>query len=221
MSIIKLIEKNIPYDQRVFEKWKNGNHDMLNKHIPPHVTTFLINKAKKRKIANQESRLFSEAMALNYFIPSVKNNVIWYNSFKWLSASKWVTCIVSKKIERQFCRDIHAYLKFEKKTGIEFMQSKARDLKEKAGAELLGKTKSGKIKNPTAPDIWFINKDDKLVFVEAKREEALESTQLAGIALIKKYLCADVLVVRFYPKANVAPEPIDHTNKFNQFYKLA
>jgi len=160
-------------------------------------------------------------MALNYFIRSVNNKVIWYSSFKWLSASKWVTCDVRKEIERQFCRDIHEYLKFGKKTDIEFMQSKARDLKEKDGGKLLGKTKSGKIKNPTEPDIWFIGKDNELVFVEAKRDETLEPTQLAGIALIKKYLCTDVLVVRFHPKSKVAPAPIGHTNKFNQFYKLA
>ncbi len=171
MNIIKLIEKNIPYDPDLLNTWEGGNYSMLNKHIPPHVATFLIDKAKKRKIANQESRLFSEAIALNYFIRSVKNNVIWYSSFKWLSSSKWVKCEVRKEIEKKFCQDIHEYLKSGEKIDVEFMQSKVRSLKEKDGGKLLGKTKSGKVKNPTAPDIWFISKDNQLVFVEAKRDE--------------------------------------------------
>jgi len=55
MSIIKLIEKNISYDPRVLERWGNGDYSMLDKHIPSHVATFLIDKAKKRKNADQKS----------------------------------------------------------------------------------------------------------------------------------------------------------------------
>lgn len=221
MREIKLIEKSIPYDPDLLTAWKSGDYSMLNEHIPPHVATFLIDKAKKRKIKNQKSRLFSEALVLNYFIRSAKHNTIWYSSFKWLSAPKWVKCEVGKEIEKQFCHDIHKYFKSGKKIDIEFMQSKARSLKEKDGGKLLGKTKKDKIKNPTAPDIWFIGRNNQLVFVEAKRDEILQPTQLAGIALIRKYLCANVLVVRCCPKSEVVREPVDHTSQFKQFYELA
>lgn len=222
MEDIRLIERNLPYDPEDLNRWKKRRRleELLDNRIPGHVRDFLIKKVRNRKEEREKSRLFSEAMALNYFIDSVKDNLIWYSSFKWLTASKWLTGKTDNELQTKFFKDISKYFKLGK-IDIAFIQRKAKAFKRKDGGQMLGFTKSGKVRNSTAPDIWLYHKDEGLMFVEAKREEGLEPHQIAGIALIRKYFGVHTYVVRFYPNTySEEPEPKDHTKHFTKFFEL-
>lgn len=214
MKIDRFVEKKIPYSPDELKRWINRDFKIIDKRIPSHIKNFLIKKAVNRKKETQKVRLFSELMALNYYIDYVEDDIIWYSSYKWLSASKWFLGGMKNEIELKFYEDINQYFKFGKhgEVGVEFIQNKAMEFKNKDKGKILGFTKSGRVKNPTAPDIWLKHKYRGLIFVEAKREEDLEPTQKAGIALIKKYFNINTHVVRFYPNTLYEePDEIDHT----------
>jgi hypothetical protein len=219
MKMTKLTEINLPYNPDEFNGWIERDFSVIDERIPIHVRDFIKKKALNRK-GKQKVRLFSEIMALNQYIDYAEDRIIWYSSFKWLSASKWYLGGINDELERKFFKDINRYFKFNgiPIKNVEYIQKNAMEFKKRDRGELLGLTKSGKIKNPTSPDIWLKHKDHGIIFVEAKRDETLEPTQLAGIALIKKYLNLDTHVVRFYPNTvSERPMPIDHTDEYMKF----
>ena len=219
MKITKLTEINLPYDPDEFNRWIERDFSVIADRIPIHVRNFIKKKALNRK-EKQKTRLFSEVMALNQYIDYAKDGVIWYSSYKWLSAPKWYLGGINDEVEKKFFQDLNRNFKFGNNPikNVEYIQKKAMEFMDKDKGELLGITKSGKIRYPTAPDIWLKNKDHGIIFVEAKREETLEPTQLAGIALIKKYFNLNAHVVRFYPNTvSEIPMPIDHTDEFMAF----
>ena len=221
MRTNRLVEKNLSYDPDKLNDWLRRDYSVFDKRIPNHVKDFLIKKAENRKKDSQKKRLFSEIMALNYYIDYVEDNVIWYSSFKWLSASKWFLGGMNDEVELKFYKDINQHFKFGEsgEKDVEFIQQKAIDFKSKDKGKLLGFTKSGKVKNPTAPDIWLKHKNYGLILVEAKREEGLQPSQIAGIALIKKYFDLNTYIVRFYPNTlSHKPLSIDYTENYINFF---
>ena len=139
----------------------------------------------------------------------------WYNSFKWLTADKWIT---GNGLEPRFEKPFHvALMQNIGKDLLYNLQAKAaafyKEYKEKYKEE-------GQHKKPVAPDLWVIDKNGNFIFIESKLPgDSIQPHQIAGMALIKKHLeaCAQVSVSII----TLHPENFDPKTLFAEFYALA
>lgn len=77
-----------------------------------------------------------------------------------------------------------------------------------------------KVPSITTPDLWFINDDGTFQFVEAKLDKkSVSDSQIAGLALLKKRLKAEVKIVRVH-QSNMKVELRNHTDKFGFYFDL-
>lgn len=198
----------MPYPESLLQAWKSGDYSMLtSSNASDYIKRILVHKAKKRP----GRRFFGEA-----FIASrVEMKEGWYNSFKWLTSDKWITGKGLKpEFEQPFHRALSKYIgtdvlaNLQRKALSLYCQEKDRFLVRK------------EFKKPVAPDLWIIDKRGRFRFIESKLpHDTIHPHQLAGLALIKKYLKPPfqvaVSVVTLYP------EGVDLQSPYSKFYKLA
>jgi hypothetical protein len=190
----------MPYPESMLEAWKNGDYSMLtNSGVSDYIKNILVSKARKRP----GRRFFGEA----YIASKTEMIEGWYNSFKWLTNKKW---IIGKGLEDEFEQPFYeALMKYIGKDILKDLQDRANNL-----------LKDGTNKKPVAPDLWFIDKEGQFKFIESKLPgDVINRHQIAGLALIKKFLSAvkpvSVLIVTLYP------ENFDPKSLFSEFYNLA
>jgi len=200
--------KFMPYPDYFLERWKQGDYSMLTRsNASDYIKEILVYKAKTRP----GKRFFGEA----YIASRIDMVQGWYNSFKWLTADKWIT---GNGLEPRFEKPFHvALMQNIGKDLLSNLQAKAaafyNEYKEKYGEE-------EQHKKPVAPDLWVIDKNGNFIFIESKLPgDSIQPHQIAGMALIKKHLetCAQVSVsiITLYP------ENFDPKSLFTELYALA
>ena len=208
MNKVELRNEFMPYPESLLEDWKAGNHSMLmQSNASDYIKNILTTKAKIR----QGRRFFGEA----YIASKIEMKEGWYNSFKWLTADKW---LIGESLESEFEKPFHeALMKHIGANVLSKLQAKANEFfnnhKEKFMHE-------GKYKKPVAPDLWLIDKDGSFRFIESKLPgDTIAAHQIAGLALIGKYLGdafpVSISIIHLYP------EDIDPVRLYSEFYNLA
>jgi hypothetical protein len=73
-------------------------------------------------------------------------------------------------------------------------------------------------RKPVAPDLWLIDRSGKDIFIESKMErDQIKPHQLAGLALIKKYLRSSVYLVCLYQAGKSPPSSEIIQNYIDRF----
>jgi hypothetical protein len=165
------------YPKSLLKAWERGDYSFLLKsRASAYIKNILVCKAKKRP----GRRFFGEA----YIASKIEMRDGYYCSFKWLTASKWITgdCLDSVR-EGSFHQGLMKYLGPETVLNL---QKKAMTYSKGTGRE---STK------PVEPDLLLIAKNGEIRFIESKMPwDTIRPSQLAGLKLIKKYLTVDVPV---------------------------
>ncbi len=200
-----LKNKFMPYPDYLLERWKNGDYSMLTRsNASNYIKEILVHKAKTRP----GKRFFGEA----YIASRIDMVQGWYNSFKWLTADKWVT---GDGLEPRFEKPFHvALMQHIGKELLYNLQAKAaafyNEYKEKC-------MEGGQHKKPVAPDLWVIDKNGNFIFIESKLPgDSIKPHQIAGMALIKKHL--EIRTQVAVSIINLYPENLDPENLFTEFY---
>lgn len=208
MSKIELKNELMHYPESLLEAWKKGDYSMLTaSNASDYIKSILIDKAKVRP----GRRFFGEA----YIASRIEMKEGWYNSFKWLTADKWITGDgLEPEFEKPFYNELMKYI----------------------GADALARLQAGAIKfydkykerfmhdehykKPVAPDLWLIDSEGRFRFIESKLPgDVIGPHQIAGMALIGKYLGetfpVSISIMHLYP------EEIDPVGLYSNFYNLA
>jgi hypothetical protein len=166
----------------------------------------LVHKAKQRP----GRRFFGEA----FIASNIAMTDGWYSSYKWLTAKKW---IMGKNLEPKFQKPFYEALK--KHIGLEVIgdiQNHAEALYYKHKKKFM---KEDKYRKPVAPDLWLIGKDGKFKFIESKLpKDKISSSQIAGLALIKKYVGGEISIINLHPEDSKPPNQTDHSVLFSDIY---
>lgn len=200
------IQSLLPYPQPLLEQWKKGDYSMLERsRASDYIKNILIGKAKTRP----GPRFFGEA-----FIASTMDmKEGWYNSFKWLTNPNWLS---GNGLEGEFERPFYdALLKYFGVEMLATLQNKASLCFQKQLSDL----------KPVAPDLLILSKDGELKFIESKMpDDTIKLHQVAGLALIKKYLDfskpVTVSLITLYPQGSTPPKVHDVSNEFRRFYEI-
>jgi len=198
------------YPRSLLDEWKRGDYSFLtSSKAPRYIKDILVQKARERA----GKRFFGEA----YIAATLGKDMTdgWYNSYKWLTANKWVT---GRNLEPVFEAPFYgALMKKIGATRISYLQKKTNTYFETHESEL-------DYKKPVAPDLWFINKSGGFVFIESKMDrDWIRPHQLAGLALIKKYLAGSVALIWLYQAGKTPPSPEekrDHIDTFSLIYRM-
>jgi hypothetical protein len=208
MTADQLKNDFMPYPEYLLEAWKSGDFSMLTRsNASNYIKEILVHKAKTRP----GKRFFGEA----YIASKISMKEGWYNSFKWLTATKWIT---GEGLEPIFEKPFHVALMqhigkellydLQAKTASFYTEYKEKNMEERQR------------KKPAAPDLWIIDENGSFIFIESKLPgDSIKSHQIAGMALIKKHLKVrtqvSVSIITLYP------ENLDLENLFTEFYALA
>ena len=204
---IELQNTFVPYPKSLLDEWKNGNYSMLmSSNASDYIKKILLTKARKRP----GTRFFGEA----YIASTIDMVHGWYNSYKWLTADKWLS---GNGLEPEFEQPFYDAL--VKHIGLDVLsnlQRRSMALYERHKEKSVASSRN---KKPVAPDLWLIDRDGRFSFIESKLpDDTIESHQLAGLALIKRYLNVpnpvSVTIVNLYP------EHLDPPSEFSEYYDL-
>lgn len=211
------MEELLGYSADDLKRWTTRDFTIIDKRLPAHVRNMLIEKICNRKSNPETMRFFSEVNILNHHAPMIKDGIVWYSSYKWLTKNRWLTGEVEEGYKSQFFVDL---IKYIGRNNIVNLQKRANAFRDKDGGRILGLTKGGKVRYPVAPDIWLGLKDGGLKFIEGKHKEVLAGTQLVGLALIKKYLDCSISIMRVYPQNDPLPIQTDYSDSFSAIYNM-
>ena len=196
-----------PYPEVLLDAWVKGDYTMLiNSNASEFIKGIIVSKVAKRK----GKRFFGEA-----YIASTAEMVDgWYNSFKWMSANKWITGKGLKNTYEQTFQK--ALMKYIGKDLLSDLQSHTKALFENHKEKFF---LDGVYKKPVAPDLWLIDKDGRFSFIESKlSDDSVGYHQIAGLALLKKYIGTvqpvSVSIFNLYPKGT------DPKSAFNELYGM-
>ena len=208
MNEIELKNEFLPYPETLLEAWKTGDYSMLNRsNASNYIKEILIFKAKTRP----GRRFFGEA----YIASRIEMKEGWYNSFKWLTADKWLS---GDGLDPKFEKPFHdALIKHIGADVLGRLQEYTLSFYNKHKEKFMD---GNKYKKPVAPDLWLIDKEETFRFIESKLPgDTIKPHQIAGLVLIKKYLNVSfpvsVSIMNLYPE-NIVPEAL-----FSEFYNLA
>jgi hypothetical protein len=206
---IKLREKGLTYPESISDDWFAGNYSILTESkASDYLKAILVYKAKQRP----GRRFFGEAFIASKF--DMKEG--WYSSYKWLTSKKWIT---GKNMEPEFQKPYYEALRKHIGLGvIGGIQEHAKALYHKPKNRFM---KGGKYKKPVPPDLWLIDKNGRFKFIESKLPgDKISSSQIAGLALIKKYVGGEVSIINLHPKGSKPPTRTDHSVLFSEIYNL-
>ncbi len=81
-----LKEEVMSFPPELLERWRNGDYSLLTSaNIPSYIKQIIVQKAKMRP----DRRFFGDAFVAVSFSSKIKDG--FYNSYKWLTAEKWIT----------------------------------------------------------------------------------------------------------------------------------
>ncbi len=106
MNKAVLKEKVMSFPPEILERWRNGDYSLLTSaNIPSYIKQIIVYKAKVRP----GRRFFGEAFVAVLFSSKIKDG--FYNSYKWLTAEKWITGKGLKpEFEKPFYNGMHKYI---------------------------------------------------------------------------------------------------------------
>jgi hypothetical protein len=193
--------KRTPYEPRQLGAWQAGRYGMLQRSP---ASQFIKQILCKKARSSQGKRFFGEA----YVASTIRHDHGWYGSFKWLTSTRYIDGRNLTGFADEFALALRGYF-----AGLDRLQEKTRRL-----AKLLGFT-------PVAPDLWLII-DGKHHFIEVKLpHDSVSQRQLAGMALIAKYLPTDrplaLWIAQLYPAGSPEPEPLHLSERFQELYRRA
>ena len=198
------------FPDNLLQKWRTGDYTMLTQSRASDFIKRILLFKKARRAPDQ--RFFGEA-----FIATNTGMINGYfNSYQWLTAAKWVNGKGLKPdLEMPFHKTLMEHFGKDAMTNL---QQKAISLYHNEKAQLS--------KKPATPDLWIIDKNNHHRFIESKLpDDNISEKQLAGLALIKKYLGEiapiSVSLVCLYPENCKRPEQKDCSQEFLRFYELA
>jgi len=196
--------KSFEYSKSLLDKWKRGDYSFLSSSkASDYIKDILIFKARNKP----GRRFFGEA----YIASTLGYDTIdgWYNSFKWLTADKWLS---GKNLEPRFEKPFYSAL--HERIGTVIMQKLQRSAK-----EYYWKYKDSlEHKRPVAPDLWVVDKNGEFLFIESKMEgDYIRPHQLAGLALIKKFIRSTVSIWWLYQTDKAPPSREEVTNYIETF----
>ena len=201
--------KLMDYPKSLLDQWKRGDYSFLSSSsAPEYIKDILIVKAEKRP----GRRFFGEAYIASKLGHTMTEG--WYNSYKWLTATKWVT---GKNLEPRFELPFYEALRNRISARvIADLQRRSKAYYDRCRSEI-------EYKNPVAPDLWLIDKNENFMFIESKMEgDQIKPHQLAGLALISKYLRGSVLIMCLYQEGKALPNPEimrNHVDTFSLIYE--
>lgn len=208
MSESELLKEFICYPKSLLDAWENGDYSMLiDSKASDYIKRILVNKSKLRP----GRRFFGEA----YIASKTEMRQGWYSSFKWLTSGKWLS---REGLDPKFEKPFHyALMKYMGAKALAELQGKVASFCEMHKAIL---THGKRHKKPVAPDLWIIDPLGRFRFIEIKLPgDTIKAHQIAGLALIKKYLKVpkpvSVSIVTF------CPENINSEDLSSEFYALA
>jgi len=208
MNETELKNEFSPYPEALLEAWKTGDYSMLiNSNASDYIKEILIFKSKTRP----GGRFFGEA----YIASRIEMKEGWYNSFKWLTADKWLSGDgLDSKFEKPFYNALMEHIGADV---LSSLQEKSNNFYNRHKERFMdGK----KYKKPVAPDLWLIDKERNFRFIESELPgDTVGSHQIAGLALISRYLRVSVPVS--VSIMHVYPENINPDDLFSEFYDLA
>ena len=181
--------RELKYPEHLLSAWKKSDYSLLeNSNASDYIKAILLKKA----ILRPGRRFFGEA-----FVASKLHMVNgWYNSFKWLTAKKWLTGIGLEPIfEEPFYDALIFHFGFN---SISNLQKEARSFFENNSSNL-------NRKKPVAPDLWIIDRNGDHYFIECKLpRDHIAPHQKAGLVLIRDNLKSINLIKTFI--FNLYPE---------------
>jgi len=197
------------YPKSLLDQWKKGDYSLLTaSKAPEYIKDILVFKAEKRP----GRRFFGEA----YIASSLGHSMTegWYNSYKWLTGAKWVT---GKNLEPRF--ELPFYEALRHRVGasiIADLQQRSKEYYDRCSREL-------EYKKPVAPDLWFVDANENFMFIESKMEgDQIRPHQLAGLALIKRYLKGSIYLMWLYQAGKSPPGAENmqsYVDKFSLIYQ--
>ncbi len=197
------------YPRSLLEEWKGGDHSFL---ISSNASKYIKKILTYKAIERPGERFFGEAYLASDLGPNTAEG--WYNSYKWLTAEKWIT---GRSLEPKFERPFYEAL--ETKIGIDVI----RDLQDRTVSfyeEIKGQLG---FKKPVAPDLWLIDRNGNFMFIESKMEgDQTKPHQLAGLALINKYIKSSVSIRWLYQEGRTPPNRKvmrEYIDKFSLMYR--
>ena len=213
MTIPHLKNEFMPYPEPLLEAWKSGDYSMLSRsNASDYIKEILIHKAKIRP----GRRFFGES----YIASRIDMRDGWYNSFKWLTSKRWIT---GKSLKPRFEKPFHKAL--VKHIGLDVL-SKLQEKSIRLFEKHKEKFREGDVfRKPVAPDLWLIETNGDFRFIESKLPgDKIGYHQLAGLALIKKYVkvqnMVSVSICNLYP-ANKQKPKTDYATEFSRLYEMA
>ena len=196
--------KPISYPKSLLDNWIQGDYSFLtSSKASRYIKDILISKAMIRP----SRRFFGEA-----YIASKLGNIMvdgWYNSFKWLTADKWLSGKnLEPRFEKPFYRALHDRIGT---VIIQKLQGSAEECYSKYKDSL-------QHKRPVAPDLWVVDKNGEFLFIESKMEgDYISPHQLVGLALIKKFIRSSVSIWWLYQADKAPPSREVVTNHIETF----
>ena len=207
MNEIELKNDFLPYPESRLETWKTGDYSMLtDSNASDYIKEILTFKAKTR----HGRRFFGEA----YISSRIEMKEGWYNSFKWLTADKWLS---GDGLEPKFEKPFHsALMKHIGADVLARLQEHAVNFYNRHKERFMN---GSKYRKPVAPDLWLIDKEGGFRFIESKLPgDTIGLHQIAGLALIGK--CLKVSVPISVSIMNLYPENFDSVNHFERLEKM-
>ena len=157
--------------------------------VPPYCKQIIIQKAKIRS----GRRFFGEAFVLALMAEEIKDG--FYNSYKWLTAEKWLT---GKGLRSDFEKLFYESL-------IRYIGTKHLKTLQNSAKRNTAKSGGGK---PVASDLMLIGENGKLQFIEVKLPgDRIRPNQLIGLGILKTYekLKTDVRIIYLFPEGKRRP----------------
>ena len=163
---------------------------LINSSASDYIKDILLFKSKTRS----GRRFFGEA----YIASRVEMKEGWYNSFKWLTAGKWLSGEgLEPKFEKPFFNALMEHIGADMLSGL---QENSINFYNKHKEKFID---SKKHKKPVAPDLWLIDNEGRFRFIESKLPgDTIGAHQIAGLALISKYIRVPtpVSIIHLYPE---------------------
>lgn len=219
------IEEPLPYELDELIKWKSNNDnciDILLKSKAPlsikrtvgYKKGFIVDESGNclgRRQDNPSPRGTMHFDVAKVVIDNLDNIKFgWYGSYDWLKNPTWIVLpssfvppssdIFSKELEKIYQKALIEHI------GI----PKLKQLQENAK----------KLPKVAEPDLWFIKNDGTFQFIEAKiGGTPVYDSQIAGLALLKKVLDADVKIIRLH-QIDEKVKSRNYTATFINYYDL-
>lgn len=222
-----LIEECLVYDPLELNQWKSNADDCIDILINSNISIpikksiayrkgFILNEKGKYNYrrTNEKGRPYYPRKTMHYDVAktaihySSSSKAGWYGSYDWMTNESW---IVPSNQFSPYAAD--KYL-------IGFMKDYQSALIHHIGMTMLKNIQSAANRLPavTPPDLWFVGNNGKFHFVEAKLDrKTTEDAQIAGLALLKVVLGAEVKIIRV---SNRHFNALDHTERFSYYCNL-